>query len=99
MMEARRMPRLGRGEGGDHGKRDGKRDGAATARRGLGEDRLHEATIAALCGLCSPQMARRARSKQRPQAVAATPTPSSAADRDHRVNRDTRRWIYGGLDL
>jgi hypothetical protein len=44
-------------------------------------------------------MARRARSKHRPQAVAATPTPSAAADRDRRVNRDIRRWIYGGLDL
>jgi hypothetical protein len=44
-------------------------------------------------------MARRARSKQRPQAVAATPTPSSAAEGDSRVNRDIRRWIYGGLDL
>jgi hypothetical protein len=43
-------------------------------------------------------MARRARSKQKPQAVAATPT-SSSADRDRRVNRDIRRWIYGGLDL
>jgi hypothetical protein len=43
-------------------------------------------------------MARRARSKQRPQAVAATPT-SSSANRDRRVNRDIRRWIYGGLDL
>jgi hypothetical protein len=43
-------------------------------------------------------MARRARSKQRPKAVAATPTSSSATDRDGRVNRDIRRWIYGGLD-
>jgi hypothetical protein len=44
-------------------------------------------------------MARRARSKHKPQAVAATPTSSSAAARDHRVNRDIRRWIYGGLDV
>jgi hypothetical protein len=44
-------------------------------------------------------MARRARSKQRPQAVAATPTSSSDAVRDLRVHRDLRRWIYGGLDL
>ena len=55
-------------------------------------------TIAARSRLCSHQMARRARSKQKPQAVAATPT-SSSADRDRRVNRDIRRWIYGGLDL
>jgi hypothetical protein len=44
-------------------------------------------------------MARRARSKHKPQAVAATPTSSSVAGRDHRVNRDIRRWIYGGLDV
>jgi hypothetical protein len=44
-------------------------------------------------------MARRARSKQRPKAIAATPTSRSPPDRDGRVNRDIRRWIYGGLDL
>jgi hypothetical protein len=44
-------------------------------------------------------MASRARSKHRPKAVAATPTSSSAAVHDHRVHRDIRRWIYGGLDV
>src|SRR5262245_62033868 len=73
-------------------------------RHGLGEDRLHRATIAARAGLCSPQMARAARSKHRKPA--ATPPPSSPSRGDSGTRRtrvetrsDLRRWIYAGLDL
>ena len=71
-------------------------------RRGLGEDRLHEPTIAARPGLCLLYMSAanrggwRARSKKPPAAI---PTSASSGPRDTRVNRDIRRWIYVGLDL
>lgn len=43
-------------------------------------------------------MARRARSKHRPAATAATPTLASSAS-SQPPGPDLRRWIYGGLDV
>jgi hypothetical protein len=40
------------------------------------------------------------RSKHRPKRTAgATPTSPSPDQREERVHRDLRRWIYGGLDV
>ncbi len=43
-------------------------------------------------------MAARSKHQRKPRA-AATPTPPRSPARDGRVNRDSRRWIYGGLDV
>jgi cation transport ATPase len=94
--------RGGRSERCDQRERDAEghdgRHDAAPMRHGLGEDRLHLATIAARSGLCSRQMAARAaRSKHRKPAAAtpAAPPPS----RDRRDPRDPRRRIYASLDI
>src|SRR6185436_2617698 len=55
---------VGSRERGDHCKHEGDRDGARAMRPGLGEDRLHDATIAARRGLCSVRWQRGARSKK-----------------------------------